>query len=70
MTISLAECWPDGRALLTPAEVADILVCSDRHVRTLIETRRLPAVDIGAGRRREWRVGRTQLEQYLDGVTV
>jgi excisionase family DNA binding protein len=40
----------------TIEQTAEILACSVRHIKRLIEAKRLVAVDIGIGSTREWRI--------------
>lgn len=54
----------------TTAQVAEILGCSEQHVRNLIKSRRLAAVDIGGGGRPKWRITSKALEDYLAASTV
>lgn len=56
--------------LMTTAQVAEILGCSEQHVRNLIKRRRLAAVDIGGGSRPKWRITSEALEDYLAASTV
>jgi excisionase family DNA binding protein len=51
--------------LLTIKEVAECLVVSDDHVRNLIESRRLTAINVGVGVRRVWRVSEEALEAFI-----
>jgi excisionase family DNA binding protein len=48
---------------LTLADVAEILAISPRHAHTLVRTGELPGIQIGA--RRQWRVERSKLEEYI-----
>lgn len=52
----------------TTAQVAEILGCSEQHVRDLIAARRLRAADIstGRGQRPKWRITAAELERFLD----
>ena len=56
----------------TTAQVAEILGCSEQHVRDLIAARRLRAADIstGRGRRPKWRITAAELERFLAESTV
>lgn len=58
-------------APLTTAEAAELLKCSERHVRNLIERRRLAAADISGGDGRpKWRITEKAIEDYLAASTV
>lgn len=54
------------KELLTVAEVADMLRVSDMTVYRLIRSGELPAVRVG----RNYRVGRSDLEAYLEQQVV
>lgn len=56
----------------TTAQVAEILGCSERHVRDLIASRRLRAADIstGVGKRPKWRITQAEVERFLTASTV
>ena len=51
--------------LLTLQEVAEFLKCSRGHVRNLIATGKLRAIDIALGPRHEWRVPENRLEGFM-----
>ena len=46
---------------LTVDEVADVLKCSPQRVREMIDAGRLPALDVGKGSVRHWRVKESEL---------
>jgi excisionase family DNA binding protein len=51
---------------LTPAEAAETLRCSADHVRNLIATKRLHAVNIAIGKRRaKWRIPRQSIADLI-----
>lgn len=53
---------------LKTSEVARYLAVSLDHVRALIRSGLLEAVDVGAGRRPTYRVSRNALGDYLEGT--
>lgn len=56
---------------LTTVEAAKLLKCSERHVRNLIERRRLAAADISGGDGRpKWRITQQAIADYLAASTV
>jgi len=57
--------------LMTTAEAAELLKCSERHVRNLISRRRLSAADISGGDGRpKWRITQQAIDAYLAASTV
>lgn len=49
-------------ALLTPAEAAEILVCSERMVKDELRRKNLRGIKTSAG----WRIDRDDLQVYID----
>jgi len=47
-------------------QVAEILQASPRHVQRLIRLGRLQATDIGAGKTKNYRISRADLEAFID----
>jgi excisionase family DNA binding protein len=56
--------WP-GRSMLYSFEAAAYLECTVEHIRHLIESGDLPAIDIGTGSRHNWRIKIESLEAWL-----
>lgn len=54
-----------GSDYLTIAQAAAILGCSPKQVRRLIDAGRIPAIDVGVGRQRSYRLKRADLETNL-----
>lgn len=51
--------------ILTIAEVADVLKCTEDHARALCAAGRLPFIDIGTRGRRVYRVRQSTLDSFL-----
>jgi excisionase family DNA binding protein len=54
-----------ARTYVRPDEVAEVLACSERHVRRLCEQGKLYAIRIGEGPKSGIRIGRESVIAYL-----
>jgi len=59
---------PESDRLLRIGEVAELLNCSEVHVRRLRESGRLPAIDIGLAGRPCWRWQPSVVQRYLRSI--
>jgi excisionase family DNA binding protein len=55
---------------LRVAVIAERLDCSVAHVHELIATKRLPAIDIGTGRRPEYRVSAVDFQRFIESAAA
>lgn len=51
--------------MMTIKEVAYALSCTSKHVREMIDCGKIPAIDIGVGTKKVWRVPGKSLSQLL-----
>jgi excisionase family DNA binding protein len=54
--------------MMTIKEVAYALSCTSKHVREMIDCGKIPAIDIGVGTKKVWRVPEEGLSQLLAEV--
>jgi excisionase family DNA binding protein len=54
--------------MMTIKEVAYALSCTPKHVREMIDCGKIPAIDIGVGTKKVWRVPGDGLSQLLAEV--
>jgi excisionase family DNA binding protein len=57
--------FPRDRKVLTVAEVAARLDCTDQHVIDLIDEGQLQALNIGSAVKRHWRIPKEAYEAFL-----
>ena len=67
-SFSAAEC--KRREFLDVRGVADYLGTSERHIRRLVEERRIPFVKLGPGRSARLRFDTSRVDDWLDQHTV
>ena len=51
--------------MMTIKEVAYALSCTAKHVREMIDCGKIPAIDIGVGTKRVWRVSEEYLTKFV-----
>lgn len=59
-----------SRVLLTVDQAAEFLGTTPRHVRRLVEERRIPFIKLGSGRAARLRFDQSRLDGWLDAHTV
>ena len=54
--------------LLTVKEAADILRVKSKHIRKLVKTNQLKAINVGAGKQIRYRIRQADLDDFLKGA--
>jgi excisionase family DNA binding protein len=62
---SIAEKNAAGESYLTVREAAALLKCSSQSVARLVQTGRLPGVDVGTGTHRSYRIKASDIDTFL-----